>query len=48
MTPTTIADPTVDEFQRLIREVIIQTFSEMIGDPDNGLELRDEFRTDLH
>ncbi|MEJ5197402.1 MAG: hypothetical protein WHX53_00620 [Anaerolineae bacterium] len=44
MTQATIADLSVDEFKRLIHDVVIQTFSEMLGDPDEGLELRDEFK----
>jgi hypothetical protein len=47
MTHSTVTDLTVDEFKKLIREVIIQTFLEMFGDPDEGLELSDEFRLEL-
>lgn len=47
MTQATIADLSVDEFKRLIHDVVIQTFSEMLGDPDEGLELRDEFKLEL-
>ena len=38
---------TVDEFEKLIREVVIQTLSEMFGDPDEGLELNEEFKLEL-
>jgi hypothetical protein len=47
MTNSTVSDLTVDELRKLIREVVIQTISEMIGDPDEGLELSDEFRLEL-
>ena len=47
MAHTTIADMTVDDLRKLIRETVIQTLSEMLGDPDEGLELRDEFNLEL-
>ncbi|GAB4504039.1 MAG: hypothetical protein Fur0043_10320 [Anaerolineales bacterium] len=47
MAHTTIADLTVDELRKLIRETVIQTFSEILGDPDEGLELRDELKLEL-
>lgn len=47
MAHATIADLTVEEFRQLIREVVIQTLSEMFGDPDEGLELSDEFKLEL-
>ena len=47
MAHSTVADLTVDELKRLIREVVIQTLSEMSGDPDEGLELNDEFKLEL-
>ncbi|MBC7262117.1 MAG: hypothetical protein H5T63_08890 [Chloroflexi bacterium] len=47
MAHTTITDLTVDELRKLIREVVIQTLSEMFGDPDEGLELDDEFKLEL-
>ena len=37
MTPSKVADLTVDEFRDLIRAVVIQTLSEMLGDLDAGL-----------
>ena len=43
MTQTTVADLTIDEFKDLVREAVAQTLGEMLGDPDEGLELRDEF-----
>jgi hypothetical protein len=47
MTQPTVADLTVDELRKLIREVVIQTLLEMFGDPDEGLELSDEFVLEL-
>lgn len=47
MTQSTVTDLTVDELKKLIREVVIQTFWEMFGDPDEGLELNDEFKLEL-
>lgn len=42
-----VKDLTVDQLKKLIREVVIQTITEMLGDPDEGLELRDEFKLEL-
>ncbi len=47
MTHATVSNLTVDELKKLIRKVVIQTFLEMFGDPDEGLELNDEFRLEL-
>lgn len=47
MAHSSVADLTIDEFKSLIREVVIETLAEMLGDPDVGLELRDHFRTAL-
>lgn len=47
MAHSKVADLTIDEFRSLIREVVVQTLAEMLGDPDAGLELRDDFRTAL-
>lgn len=47
MADSTVAELTVDELRKLIREVVIQTFSEILGDPDEGLELDDEFKLEL-
>jgi hypothetical protein len=43
MTHATVADLTIEEFKSLIREVVAQTLAELLGDPDEGLELRDDF-----
>ena len=47
MTPSKVADLTIDEFRDLVRAVVIQTLSEMLDDPDEGLELRDDFTEEL-
>ncbi len=47
MTPSKVADLTIDEFRDLVRAIVIQTLSEMLDDPDEGLELRDNFAEEL-
>ena len=47
MTPSKVADLTIDEFRNLVRAVVIQTLSEMLDDPDEGLRLRDGFAEEL-
>jgi hypothetical protein len=47
MAHPTVADLTVEEFRSLIREVVTQTLLEMFGDPDEGLELREEIKARL-
>ena len=47
MTPSKVADLTIDEFRDLVRAVVIQTLSEMVDDPDEELELRDDFAAEL-
>jgi hypothetical protein len=37
-----VADLTIDELKTLIREAVSEQFKEMLFDPDNGLELKDE------
>ena len=44
---TKVADLTIDEFRELVQEVVIQTLSEMMSDPDEGLEVRDDFVEEL-
>jgi len=36
-----VSDMTVDELRGLIRETVRQTLSEILADPDDGLELQD-------
>ena len=40
---TQVKDLTIDELEYLIEQKIL----EVLGDPDSGLELREEFRQDL-
>ena len=42
-----VADLSIDEFKKVVREVVMQTFSEMFADPDDGLELQDDFKAEL-
>jgi hypothetical protein len=44
---TTVADLTTSELRSLIEEVVHDQLIELLGDPDNGLELRDEVRQNL-
>ena len=44
MAYATVADLTVEQFKDLMREVVIQTLTEVLGDPDEGLELRDDIK----
>ena len=46
-TPSKVADLTIDEFRDLVRAVVMQTLSEILNDPDEGLELRDDFAEEL-
>ena len=45
MTEPRVADLTIQEFKELIREVVIETLetlAEVLEDPDEGLELRED------
>jgi hypothetical protein len=42
MTYTTVADLSIDEFKSMIREVVRQTLTEMLANPDAGLALRED------
>ena len=44
---TTIAQMTKQEFQEMLEATIEQKLLEMLGDPDEGLELRDDIRERL-
>ena len=39
---TKVGELTVDELKQIIQEAVGQKLSEMLGDPDEGLELRGE------
>jgi hypothetical protein len=47
MAVTSVDELTVDELKDLIHEVVRQTIIELLGDPDAGLELREEFKLEL-
>ena len=47
MSYTNVADLTIDEFINLIQEVVTETILELFGDPDEGLELREEIKERL-
>lgn len=47
MAYSNVADLTVDELKSLIREVVTQTILEILGDPDEGLELQEEVKERL-
>ena len=42
-TPQTVADLTIPEFRRLIRQTVAEVVAELLDDPDEGLELRADF-----
>ena len=33
----------MNEFRELVRDVVVQSVTELLGDPDEGLTLRDDF-----
>jgi hypothetical protein len=47
MTAINVSDLTVDELRGLIREVVAETITDLLADPDSGLELREEFELEL-
>ena len=47
MTSEKVADLTVDEFRALVQEIVVHTLSEMLGDPDEGAKLREDFAEEL-
>ena len=44
---TRVADLTVEELRLLIRETVAQTLSDLIRDPDDGLEIHEDLRREL-
>ena len=44
---TKVTELTVDELKHIIQEAMEQKLAEMLGDPDEGLELRPEFEQQL-
>ena len=47
MPDTKIADLTVTEFKDLLHEAVAHSIVELLADPDQGLELRDNFAAEL-
>ena len=47
MNHSRIADLTVAEFKELVRQTLAQSFAELLGDPDEGLVLRDDIAEEL-
>ena len=47
MNPSRIAELTVSEFKDLVREAMTESFADLLGDPDEGLVLHDEFAEEL-
>lgn len=47
MSSPRIADLTVSEFKDLVHEAVTHSIAELFGDPDRGLELRDDFAEEL-
>lgn len=47
MNQTSVADLSVDQFRDLVRETVAQTVVELLEDPDEGLELRDDIKARL-
>jgi hypothetical protein len=47
MAVSNVADLTIDEFRRLIKEVVTQPILELLGDPDEGLELQEDIEERL-
>ena len=44
---TIVAELTVEEFKQIVEEAVERKLSEMLGDPDEGLELRPEIEQRL-
>jgi len=47
MISSKVADLTIHEFEGLIKKVVMQTISEIFGDPDEGLEIHEELKNRL-
>jgi len=48
MANSSVAELTIDEFKGLVKEVVSQTIIELLADPDESLELREEIQERLH
>ncbi len=47
MVDSIVSELTVNELRELIRTEVEQTFLDMLGDPDDGLELREDIKSRL-
>ena len=47
MAAQTVAELTIDEFRALIRETVTEVFAELLDDPDDVLEFREEFVAEM-
>lgn len=47
MVATRVADMSIDELRALIQETVTQTLMELFRDPDEELELREDFQDRL-
>ncbi len=47
MADSRVADLTIGEFKTLVRESVAESIAELLGDPDEGLPLRDDFAEEL-
>ena len=47
MAAQTVGELTIDEFRALIRETVTDVLAELLNDPDEGLEFREEFVAEM-
>ncbi len=47
MAAQTVAELTIDELRALIRETVTEVVAELLDDPDEGLEFREEFVVEM-
>jgi len=47
MISSKVADLTINEFEGLIKKIVMQAISEIFGDPDEGLEIHEELKNRL-
>jgi len=47
MPDSNVGDMTVDQLKALIREIVVETLAQVLGDPDEGLELDEQLRRQL-
>jgi hypothetical protein len=44
---TRVSDLTIEELRLLIQETVAQTLADLLRDPDEGLEVREDLRREL-